>query len=55
MPPVRLVVHFRHALADCGDDAAGVEHHARDGVVVGVGVVDGAGSEVPDLDGWMAC
>ena len=49
MPAVRLVVDFGDALADGGDDAAGVEHHARDGAVVGVGVVDGAGAEVPDL------
>ena len=51
MSPVRLVVYFRHSLAGRGDDATGVKHHARDRVVVGVGVVDGAGSEVPDLEG----
>ena len=54
MPAVGLVVDFRHALADGGHDAAGVEHHACDGAVVGVGVVDGAGAEVPDL-GEVSC
>lgn len=51
MPPVRLVVDLGRALADRGHDPAGIEHHARDRVVVGVGVVDGAGPEVPDLGG----
>lgn len=54
MPPVRLVVYFRQSLAGRGDDATGVKHHARDRVVVGVGVVDGAGSEVPDLEGHVS-
>ena len=54
VPAVGLVVDFRHALAYGGHDAAGVEHHACDGAVVGVGVVDGAGAEVPDL-GEVAC
>ena len=54
MPPVRLIVYFRHSLAGRGDDATGVKHHARDRVVVGVGVVDGAGSEVPDLEGRVS-
>lgn len=49
MPPIGLVVNLRHALAGRGHDAARVEHHARDWVVVGVGVVDGAGPEIPDL------
>ncbi len=50
MPPIRLVVNLGHALADRSDYPTRVEHHARDRVVVGVGVVDGAGSEVPDLE-----
>lgn len=49
MPAVGLVVDLDDGLARGGDDAARVEHHARDGIVVGVGVVDGAGAEVPDL------
>lgn len=46
---VGFIVHFDRGLAGCGDDAAGVEVHAGDGRVVGEGVVDGAGAEVPDL------
>ena len=49
MPSVSLVVHLDHILARGRDDAAVVEHHARDGVVVGVRVVDGACAEIPDL------
>lgn len=49
MPTVGLVIDFRHALARGGDDAAGVELHAGNGVVVGVGVVDGARAEIPYL------
>ena len=49
MPPIRLVVNLGYAFARRSHDPAGVEHHARDRVVVGVGVVDGTGSEVPDL------
>lgn len=50
MSPISLVVYLRHGLPSRSHDAAGVEHHARDWIVVGVGVVDGAGSEVPDLN-----
>ena len=50
MPPIRLIVHLRHTLAGRSHDTARVEHHTRDWIVVGVGVVDGAGSEVPDLE-----
>ena len=39
-----LVVDLDDVLAGGAGDAAGVEHHARDGVVVSVGVVDDAGS-----------
>lgn len=46
---VSLVIHFHYILARCGDDAACVKHHAGDGVVVGVGIVDRASPEIPDL------
>lgn len=46
---IGLIVHFGDVFS-CGRyDASVVEHHACDGVVVGVGVVDGSGSEIPDL------
>lgn len=50
MSPISLIVDLRHGLTDCSDDAPRVEHHARDWIIVGIGVVDGAGSEVPDLN-----
>jgi hypothetical protein len=49
VPAVRLVVYLGDVVAGGRHDAAAVEHHARDGRVVGVRVVDGAGAEVPDL------
>lgn len=50
MVAVHFVVDFYDILACCADDAAGVEHHACDGVVVGECVVDGAGSKIPYLN-----
>jgi hypothetical protein len=49
MAAVGLVVDFRVGFARGGHDAARVEHHARDGLVVGVGVEDAASAEVPYL------
>lgn len=49
MPPISLIIDLDHILACSGHNAARVEHHAGDGVVVGVRVVDGAGAEIPDL------
>lgn len=49
VPAVRLVVDLDDVLARGRHDAAGVEHHAGHGVVVGVGVVDGACAEIPYL------
>jgi hypothetical protein len=46
---VGLVVDLDDALAGCGNNAARVEHHAGNGVVVGIGVVDGASPKIPDL------
>jgi hypothetical protein len=47
---VRLVVYLDYRLAGCRNNAAGIKHHAGDGVVVCVGVVDGASPEIPDLE-----
>jgi hypothetical protein len=47
---VGLVVYLDYRLASCRNDAAGIKHHAGDGVVVCVGVVDGASPEIPDLE-----
>lgn len=44
MPPLSLIIHFCHWFAGRCDDAPRVEHHARDRVVIGVGVVNGAGT-----------
>lgn len=50
MPTIGLIVDLRHVLTCGGDDAPGVKLHRRHGVIVGVGVVDGSGTEVPYLD-----
>lgn len=44
-----LVVDLDNILASCTDDTTRVEHHAGDGVVIGISVGDGASSEIPDL------
>ena len=49
MAPVGLVVYLDDILAGSRHDVASVEHHAGDGVIIGVGVVDRAGAEVPYL------
>jgi len=49
VPPLDLVVHLDHILAGSAYNTACVEHHARDGVVKGKGIVDGPGSEIPYL------
>jgi len=46
---IGLIVHLDYILTSCRDNAARVEHHACYGVVVRVGIVDGASSEIPDL------
>jgi hypothetical protein len=46
---VSLVVDLDNALTCCRDDASRVEHHAGDGVVVGICVVDGTSPKIPDL------
>jgi hypothetical protein len=46
---VGLVVDLYNVFASSRNNAARVEHHACDRVVVGVGIVDGASPEVPDL------
>ena len=54
MPAISPVVDLGYDLACRGDDPASVKHHACDGVVVGVGVDDGAGAEVPLLEVGLA-
>lgn len=44
-----LVIHLYYIFACCGNNAARVEHHAGDRMVVSVGVGNGACSQVPDL------
>jgi len=44
-----FVVDFDNVFAGCGNNMAGVEHHGRDGGVVGIGVKNGPGAEIPDL------
>src|SRR3569833_57092 len=39
LPTFHLIVHLDHVLAGGRDDPPRIEHHAGDGVVVGVGVV----------------
>jgi hypothetical protein len=46
---VSLVVDLDHTFAGCRNNAARVEHHAGDGVVVGICVVDGTSPKIPDL------
>jgi hypothetical protein len=46
---VSLIVHLDYRFASCGNDVARVKHHACDGVVVGIGVEDRTGPEIPDL------
>lgn len=46
---ISLVVDFDHILASCSDDAAIIKHHAGHSVVVSVGIVYGASSQIPDL------
>lgn len=50
MPAICFIVDFGYGLACCGDDAARVEHHACYWVVISVGIVDGAGAEIPYLN-----
>lgn len=47
---IRLVIYLDHIFAGSRDDTARIEHHAGDGLVVSVGVVDGACAEVPNLE-----
>lgn len=47
---IGFVVNFNDGVRDGGDDVAGVEHHRCDWGVVGEGVVDAAGTEIPYLD-----
>jgi hypothetical protein len=49
VPAIRLVIHLNYTLASCRHDASCVKHHARNGVVIGVGIRNGASPEVPDL------
>jgi len=48
--PISLIIDLDDALSSSSADPTGVEHHARDGAVVGKGIEDGAGAEVPDLE-----
>jgi hypothetical protein len=49
VPSIRLIVHLYHVLACSRNNTTRIEHHASNGVVVGVGVVDRSGTEIPDL------
>lgn len=49
VPPINFIVDLGNRVARSSDDTARIEHHACDGIIVGVGVVDGAGAEVPYL------
>lgn len=51
LPPFHLIVHFHNVLPGSTDYPPCVEHHARDRVVVSVGVVDGPCPQVPYLPG----
>jgi hypothetical protein len=46
---ISLIVHLDYRFAGCGNDVARVEHHTCYGVVVGIGIEDGTGPEIPDL------
>jgi hypothetical protein len=49
LPSLDLIVHLDHVLAGRADNPSRIKHHAGDGVVVGVGVVDRPCSEIPYL------
>lgn len=49
VPSIRPVVDFRYRLTCRGNDAPRIEHHACDGIFVGVGIDDGACAEIPYL------
>jgi hypothetical protein len=55
VPAIRFVVHLDYTLASCRNDAPCVKHHAGDGVVIGVGIRNGASPEVPDLVTLLVC
>lgn len=50
LPRFELVVHFDHVLLSCADNPPVVKRHACDGVVVGVGIKDGASPQIPYLE-----
>lgn len=49
VPAVRLIVHFGNVLSGSRHYSSGVEHHARDWVVVRICIMYSTGSEIPDL------
>lgn len=49
MPAISLIIHLDHILASSGNNTSCIKHHARNGVVVGVRIVDRPCTEVPNL------
>lgn len=44
-----FIVHLDYVLAGSTDNTSDIEHHAGDGIVVSIGIVDGPGAQIPDL------